>query len=337
MHVYLSAYGFRGCLWILSAISLHMIPIGMLLRKPSDDVHNNAEMKPLIASRKDSVTMDIADIKNSVAENSYNGNGHSESIEQKSTQAKVEKEIFEDKGSIHCNEDINEKETASTIREISKKAERADLEVEQSNKGHQFKQKICALSYDLGLDLLTNKFYALHVLACVFIVLPHNMPPVILPDHILWTGLSRNLAAASLVIIGVANTCSRFFAWNISKESPHHWFTTMALSSIISGVALACTFFYKTYWMYIIMCLVFGITRGIYVIHNALITVHLVGKERNHHAWGISLTIRGIALLIGKHVLRSRSSFTNCVIKTIQIRTFSMDLGWTITTIFRTE
>ena len=50
--------------------------------------------------------------------------------------------------------------------------------------------------------------------------------------------------------------------------------------------------------MYVILCLLFGITRGVYIICYALLLIRLVGKERSHHGYGVAMTIQGIVLLI---------------------------------------
>ena len=157
---------------------------------------------------------------------------------------------------------------------------------------------ITSLAYTIGLDLFKNKYYALVVLATSFIVLPHNIVPTIMPDHIKWTGGTEIQAMYSLTIIGAANTVSRLFFWKFSDDKVYHSADILAASSLLSGVGLVCTLFLDQYWMYVILCILYGITRGVYMIYYSLLLIQIVGKERSHQGYGLNSTLRGMIVLI---------------------------------------
>ena len=100
------------------------------------------------------------------------------------------------------------------------------------------------------------------------------------------------------MIIGIANTFSRLCVWNLSKENVLLWMDILAISSLISGASLVSTVLYQTYWMYVALCILFGVTRGIYIIYIALLVMHIVGAERTHHGFGVKMTLVGILLLV---------------------------------------
>ncbi len=78
-----------------------------------------------------------------------------------------------------------------------------------------------------------------------------------------------------------------------------HSLDILTVSSLLSGTGLVCTILYNEYWMYIILCVLFGITRGIAIIYFSLLLIQIVGKSRSHHGFGVCMTIFGIAILMG--------------------------------------
>ncbi len=158
---------------------------------------------------------------------------------------------------------------------------------------------ISSFLYTIGLDLFKNKYYTLITLATAVITLPHNVVPTFIPDHIKWIGGTVFQATMSLAFIGAANTISRLFMWKFSKNEVVRSIDILTISSLLSGAGLVCTVFLYEYWMYIILCIIYGVTRGVYSIYYSLILIGIVGKERVHHGYGVSMTIKGIVLLVG--------------------------------------
>ncbi len=78
------------------------------------------------------------------------------------------------------------------------------------------------------------------------------------------------------MIIGVANTLSRLFIWNFSTDEVLHSMDILAISSLLSGSGVVCTLFLHEYWMYVILCLLFGVARGVFVIYYALRMYYIV-------------------------------------------------------------
>ena len=120
----------------------------------------------------------------------------------------------------------------------------------------------------------------------------------VIPDHIKWTGGTEWQATSSLVIIGAANTISRLFIWTLSKDEVYRSIDVLTISSLLSGTGLVCTLFLYQYWMYVILCVLYGITRGVYIIYYSLILIQIIGKDRAHHAFGVGMTVKGIIVLI---------------------------------------
>ena len=165
--------------------------------------------------------------------------------------------------------------------------------------GKEPSQDYNSIFASLGLDLFRNRQFTLGNIASVLVIMPHFVVPSILPDHILWFGGTSQQATDTLIVIGIANMLSRMFNWNISGQSTKTWLLILGISSISSGVSLISSWLYTQYWMYIILCIWFGILRGIYVIYYYMLLVTIVGKDRVHHGVGIMYTAWGIGILIG--------------------------------------
>ena len=151
----------------------------------------------------------------------------------------------------------------------------------------------------LGLDLFRNRQFALFMLANLLISISDYVVPTMLPEHIVLLGGTTQQGANTVVIMGGANIFSRLALGNLNIENTKTLMVTLAISSIISGAGLLFTIFYKAYWMYVCLCSIFGLLRGICMINTALLTVKIVHKERSHHAFGIMYTMWGIGILIG--------------------------------------
>ncbi len=60
-----------------------------------------------------------------------------------------------------------------------------------------------------------------------------------------------------------------------------------------------------------ILCILFGVTRGVYVIYHSLLMTHVVGPERGHHGFGVYLTCMGIILIIAMPCFGSLTEATH--------------------------
>ncbi len=151
----------------------------------------------------------------------------------------------------------------------------------------------------LGLDLLRNGHFAVLMVANFLIIISHYIIPIMLPEHIVLLGGSQQQGANMVVIIGGANIFSRLLLGNVKTETTKSMIAIVAVSSIISGGSLGISVFYTSYWMYACLCITFGLTRGIYIIYATLLTVRIVGKENSHHAFGVTFSVWGLAIVIG--------------------------------------
>ncbi len=151
----------------------------------------------------------------------------------------------------------------------------------------------------LGLDLFRNTQFALFMLANLLIIISHYVVPTMLPEHIVLLGGTTGQGANTVVIIGGTNIFSRLLLGNLNIGNTKTLMVTLAISNIVSGAGLLFTIFYKAYWMYVCLCSIFGLLRGICMLNTALLLVKIVEKERSHHAFGITYTMWGIGILIG--------------------------------------
>ncbi len=260
--VLVTTYGLKGSMLILGAVALHIIPLGMLLESKTRFIENYE-----------------------YEDQSPAGNNGGRNTEMQSLITDENKKYTDDK--------------TSPSDTIENKASGQHVCQQTINKKTDGKGNSSGLIEMLGLDLFNDRFFTLSILGSTSIILSHWMVPTVLPDHILWIGGSRQQAANALIIIGVANALSRLMNWKLSKEHTTACLNILAVSSIISGLSLVSCVFYTQYWMFVSFSVLFGITRGIYIIYFALFLVTLIGKERGHHGFGINHTIRGLALLIG--------------------------------------
>ncbi len=282
----LSTYGFAGSLLILSALSLNLVPIGMLMimdhklqRKASKDIEKEEETQLLSGNTGDM---------------NYEG-------------AKLE-ELAMKSENVFTEKNNESDVTPLTMHEYGKKEIEEVKDKTRKRKMHGVNQKdecrsngwtkLSVVRY-LGLDLFNNKMYVSAVIASGFVTLPTHITPAVLPQHLLWTGASPQNAASVLVIIGIASICSRLLLGILSLEQETARLNILIISRILSGTSLICCLVYNTYWMYVIFSMLFGITSGILVIYFTLLMVHIVGKHRSHHGFGINYSIQGIVLLIG--------------------------------------
>ncbi len=258
-------YGLQGTLLILAGIAAHTIPLGMMMQKPPDINKHVGK----VGNKK--AKLDVCN-------------------ERKSLLTEEEQLLLKNSNSVK----ENEFEIAKNYSNLS-----SDHDMMPKNKDNFCCCDIASISYTTGLDLFNNKYYTMLIVATAFIILPHNVVPTIIPDHMKWTGATEIQVTSSLVIIGVANTVSRLFFWKFSKDEVLHTIDILTISSLLSGTGLVCTLFLYEYWMYVIFCILFGITRGVFMIYQSLLLIQIVGKERAHHGYGVSLTVRGIIVLIG--------------------------------------
>ncbi len=256
-------YGLQGTLLILSGIAAHTISLGMLMRRP--------------APRRE-MDWNIMNMHDKKAERQCLLTG--------------------DKEESFLPDAIDDKLQVSTPVGKTVKTEHSVKNTEAGKENRQMGCNISSLLYTVGLDLFTNKYFTLLTLAASLITIPHNVVPTVMPDNIKMMGGTTVQATSSLVIIGIANTVSRLFVWNFSKDDVLHSVNILAISSFLSGIGLVCTIFLQEYWMYVILCVLFGLTRGVYIIYYYILLLQLIEQERRHHAYGIAMTTAGIILVI---------------------------------------
>ncbi len=150
-----------------------------------------------------------------------------------------------------------------------------------------------------GLELFKNGHFLLLMLANLLVIISHYVIPTMLPEHIVLLGGSSDQGASTIVIIGAANIFSRVVLWNIKTDNAKSLMAILSVSSIISGASLMLSIFYTKFWIYVCLCIIFGLTRGIYIINAVLLTVKIVGAENSHHAFGITFSVWGLGILIG--------------------------------------
>ncbi len=256
-----ATYGLQGTFLIHSGIAAHTIPLGMMMRKPPDT-------KSCVRTMQDQAAE------------------HNEGSEKQSLLAEFKPR------------ETNDELAMSTFNDNSD-----SIDLERDMTSNKEKNSCCpngsSLFHTTGLDLFKNKYYTILLVATTFIILPHNVVQTIIPDQIKWTGGTESQATSSLVIIGAANTVSRLFIWKFSKDEVYSSIDILTISSFLSGTGLVFTLFLYEYWMYVILCVLYGITRGVYIIYYSLLVIQIVGKERGHHAFGVGMTVKGIAILIG--------------------------------------
>ena len=265
-----ATYGLQGAFLILTGVAAHTIAFGIMMRKPSDVIAQHVKKM---------------------------GNETNEQSVDTEKQALLtnEKElVLETKNDFKLNEfDMPVKDEA---KGNSNCYSEQDIPTDRKNNIDCY--DFTSLAYTIGLDLFKNKYYTMLILAASFIVLPHTMFTSIMPDHIKWTGSTEFQATSILIIIGAANTVSRLFFWKFSNDKIYRSVDILAVSSLLSGTGLVCTLFLYKYWMYIILCILYGITRGVHMIYFLLLLIQIVGKERSHQGYGLNSTLRGIIVLI---------------------------------------
>ncbi len=292
-HYLVSCYGLQGSLLILGAISLHAIPLGLLMKVPQTE---NVEYQEL----------------SSIHEPEENGSTSSSDTLIDRDINKVTKpdlygdcvEVDEHKpliaGSSNCS-------NTQKSNEISPNADDGQLEENPSNQNNDstkheisrsLKKGLVLLVSTTGVDLFLNKQFTLVIISSALVILPHYIMPTILPDHVHSLGFTEQQADNTLTMIGGANSMCRLLVWKLTSDIDMN-LNILALSSIISGVSIICCVFYDSYWMYVVFSLVFGLTRGVFIVYFTLITIAIVGKDRTHHGFGIGLTCRGLAVLCG--------------------------------------
>ncbi len=275
----LSTYGFEGSLLILAAVSLHLIPIGMLMRMPtkqrkvSKDAGND-EMQRLLAVEENKECRGDGQVMGAI-------NNPVENDEKKE------------------KADLKEPSTELETVIESDQTELRDEGANQKDKSNGKRTRLQSVAEYFGLDLFRNKSYALTAVASGFVTLPQQMTTTVLPEHILWTGGTRQQATNTLLFVGVSSLFFRLFLGRLSSENQKTRLNLLSISSIVSGTSLVGSLFYNTYWMYVIFSVLWGITKGILVVYFALFMVYVVGKERSHQGFGIAYTIKGTVLLIG--------------------------------------
>ena len=115
------------------------------------------------------------------------------------------------------------------------------------------------------LELFKNRYFVILQFAHFLIIMSHHVIPTMLPEHIVLLGGTMQQGADTVVIIGAANTISRFLQGNTITDSPKLLMVTLAVSSLVSGASLLLSILFKDYWMYVCLSIIFGLTRGIYV------------------------------------------------------------------------
>ncbi len=287
----LTTYGFEGSLLILAAVSLHLIPIGMLMLMPAKRIDvskdgNNSEKQQLLAAKD-----------NDRESTKYRGGD----LAMEEMCDLVENE---DEKTLTTDHDSKDLCTDMEIHVDRKTEGTANMSKEVTNPkdGSNIKSswpKLQSFVEYFGLDLFGNKAYTLTAITSGFVTLPQQMTTTVLPEHIIWTGGTTQEATNTLLFIGVSSILFRLFLGRLSSENQRTRLNLLIISSILSGTSLVCCLLYSSYWMYVIFSVLWGITKGILVVYFALFMVYVVGKERSHHGFGIAYTIKGIVLLIG--------------------------------------
>ena len=254
-------YGLQGTFLIHTAIAANTAPLGMMMQKPPNTRDSARKIEDSTGSQDEGSEKQslLADDKLQKTKDGLVMSTPNGNVDA----IDLEKDVMPDKAKKSCCED-----------------------------GSSF-------FYTTGLDLFTNKYYTMLIVATSFIMLPHNSVQTIIPDHIKWIGGAEWQATSTLVIIGAANTVSRLFIWTFSKDDVYRSIDVLAISSLLSGAGLMCTLFLYEYWMYVILCVLYGVTRGVYIIYYSLLLIQIVGKERGHHGYGVGMTVKGVFVLIG--------------------------------------
>ncbi len=285
----LSYYGLPGSLLILAAISLHAVPLGLLMKQPTTRSAEYQQLSSMGPGPKENPSRD--EIPNIEKTRDAAPDIHGNSDEKEPLISKSSDNSYMEKNtngilSKACHSEF--KENPSNDNKHSTK----HVILTSLRKGTTLFIKTT------GVDLFRNKAFRLAIITSALVILPHLVVPTILPDHVHSLGFNEEKADSTLVIIGAANAMCRLLVWKLTSDIDTN-LNILALSSVLSGITIMCCILYDSYWMYVVFSLVFGVTRGVFIIYFTLITLDIVGTDRSHHGFGIGLTCRGLAVLCG--------------------------------------
>ncbi len=255
-----ATYGLQGTFLILTAVAANIIPLGLMMRKPPNTKGHATKMQDHAAEQDEDCE------KQSLLTENKPGDFVKEAEEQSLLKSR--------------NDARN---TESELFNFNDNLEPVDIgkDMTPSKKQNSSCQNTASFFYTSGLDLFTNKYYTILILATTFISIPHHVFHTVIPDHIKWTGGTEWQATSSLVIIGAANAISRLSIWKLSNDEIYRSIDVLTISSLLSGTGLVCTLFLYEYWMYIILCVLYGFTRGVYMIYYGLLLIQIVGKGKS--------------------------------------------------------
>ncbi len=288
-HYLVSCYGLQGGLLVLAGISLHAVPLGLLMKVPQTENEQYQELPARPELKEKCSTTSSATLIDRDA-NKF-----------------TKPDLHDDCDEVSENQPLIAKSSDSPAAQKPSEISANDVQENPSNQNNSstkhviltsLKKGLVLLVNTTGLDLFMDKAFTLVIISSALVILPHLVVPTILPDHVYSLGFTEQKADNTLTIIGGANTLCRLFIWKLTSDIDTN-LNILALSSIISGVSITCCIFYDSYWMYVIFSLVFGVTRGVFAVYFTLVTITIVGKNRSHHGIGVGLTCRGLAVLCG--------------------------------------
>ena len=160
------------------------------------------------------------------------------------------------------------------------------------------KTKAALLARKFGLDLLKNWMFVMYLISASLSILSMDSLHWFIPDRAIEIGLSKKHAALTLTVANFANIFSRlFFGVLSSNEFQYHSIMFVAYN-LASGINSILVILWTSFWPYMTFSVLYGILRGLFIIYELLLMVDIVGREKVHLGYGLTLTTSGLLFLI---------------------------------------
>ncbi|PAA86465.1 hypothetical protein BOX15_Mlig011250g2 [Macrostomum lignano] len=257
----IQVYSFRGCMLILSGLSLNLVVCGALLY-------------PLPAGKKSANGALEAEAADATSEALIDTAGQSETAENKNSKDSTGEKVLG--------------QSMTTIK--------SRTSLERSGRG--FCMELWA-NFDLKLFL--NPYFCLLAAATLFISSGFKSVAVILPHHAQLRGLDDMTSVLLISISGACDTVSRFSVglfFDIPHLVPHRrriW----TLGMLLTASSITAFAFMQNLIPFILISGAFGLTSGLFMSQLYCMLIDLIGRERSRSGIGLLILCFGFGVAVG--------------------------------------
>ncbi|XP_043912333.1 monocarboxylate transporter 9 [Protopterus annectens] len=281
-------YGLEGCLLIMSAISLHIVACGTVMRTVETPSHTGKEMATtdqyIPCSKKGTVNCENEELPE-------NGYGQDKVFVEHTNHFKDKHNAVVNKLDFQHSEEFDAFTTRTT---------KYTYFVKQTAKNNW---AACLNFIEISLDLFKNKVFTALFLAILLFDVGSFPSQIVMEDLARSCNIDEDSHSIPLVaIVGITSSMGKFVLGVLADVKWMNSLYLYTVTLIMMGATLTAVPFATSYVALAVLCGIIGFLLGNWSIFP-YVTTKTVGVEKLTHAYGILMFFAGVGNALGPPVI----------------------------------